>query len=117
MKPEEIDQIKVMEWIQVKYPEIYPLTVHVANERRCSLARGFKLKRMGVKAGFPDIFIAYPVHPYHGLFIELKVGKNKATETQKDMLEQLSAQGYMCALVWGHEAAEKVIESYLEIPA
>ena len=72
-----------------------------------------KLKREGVKAGVPDIFIAEPRKGYHGLFIELKVGHNKPTEHQQHMFNRLEANGYKVA--WSNSLTEvlDLIDNYL----
>jgi hypothetical protein len=73
------------------------------------------LKRQGVKAGVPDICLAYPKGAYHGLYIELKVGKNKPSEEQKQWLRRLKAAGYMTAVCYGFLQAKETIERYLDL--
>lgn len=114
MTPETVEQIKLFDWIR-KQPHIEPFAIHIANERSCSIAQGKILKRMGVKAGVSDIFVAIPVGNYHGLWIELKAGKNKATELQQQFLANMTRQGYLSACVVGYEAAREVIETYLNL--
>lgn len=62
----------------------------------------------GIKRGVPDLFFAVPSGPYHGLFIELKVGRNMPSDAQKDWIARLTARGYYCAIV--REDAVAVIE-------
>ena len=75
------------------------------------------LKRQGVKSGVPDIHLALPKGKYHGLYIELKVGKNKTSKNQDEWLERLSKAGYAVAVCYGFEEAQKVILKYLELKA
>ena len=59
---------------------------HSPNEGQRHPAVGAKLKRHGMKAGFPDVAIYDPFEfaytEWNGLAIELKVGKNKPTQSQ-----------------------------------
>lgn len=112
MKPEEIEQCKLFDWIRTK-PELERAAFHIANERQCSVQRGRILKRMGVRPGVSDIFIGIARGKYHGLFIELKYGSNKPTALQERFMLDMSAQGYYCVWVQGFEAAKMVIENYL----
>lgn len=74
-----------------------------------------KLKQEGVKAGVPDLVLPVSRGGYHGLYIELKVGKNKPTKEQKEWLEALKQEGYYATWCVGSEAAIKIIEEYLQM--
>lgn len=71
------------------------------------------LKRQGVKAGVPDICLPVARNGYHGLYIELKAGKNKATKNQEKWQVFLNDQGYYAVICYGWREAAKVIEEYL----
>lgn len=71
------------------------------------------LKRQGVKAGVPDICLPVERNGYHGLYIELKAGKNKATKSQEKWQKFLNSQGYYAVICYGWHEAAKVIEEYL----
>ena len=73
-------------------------------------------KKQGVKAGVSDICLPYPCVPYHGLFIELKVGKNKPTEKQSQWLAELADAGYKTAVCYGWKSAANTILEYLNDP-
>lgn len=72
-----------------------------------------KLRDEGVRAGVPDMFLPAPVAPWHGLFIELKAGRNKTTEQQTEWLAALRAAGYQTVVSYGWEAAARDILDYL----
>ena len=59
---------------------------------------GAKLKAEGVKAGVADLFLAWPTghtdRNIHGWWIEVKVGKNKLTMSQRKFREEMIAQDY-----------------------
>ena len=78
MKHEEYqEQCAFFEWLKIKYPKAYEVsTASAAGEIRCSIQKGVRLKKMGVKAGWPDIFIAWPTKRYVGFFIEMKSKKD-----------------------------------------
>ena len=113
MQAEQIDHINLRNWFEHKFPDLADDLHHFANERKCSIAEGRILKKMGVKRGVADFFLALPVSGKSGLWIELKVGKNKPTKEQMYFLGRKSNRGYEAVCVWGFEAAREVILSYL----
>ena len=72
-----------------------------------------RLKAEGVKAGVPDIMLPWPAQHYHGLFIEIKVGENKATAEQLYWLAWLNDAGYQAKIAYGWKEAKIIIEEYL----
>jgi hypothetical protein len=72
------------------------------------------LKKEGVTAGIPDMFLAYPRGEYHGLFIEMKFGKNKPTKMQAYYLDRFSKLGYMCIVCYDAEQAINEIMDYVK---
>ena len=44
------------------------------------------LKKEGVKRGVPDICLPVSRGKYHGLYIEMKAGKNKPSKEQKEWI-------------------------------
>lgn len=71
------------------------------------------LKRSGVKAGVPDLFIPLAKSGRFGLFVELKYGKNKQTEKQKEWQERLLLNGYMSVVCYSADEAIKLINDYI----
>lgn len=113
LKPEQITHINIVNWFNEKYPEYADDLHHFANERKCSIQEGVILKRMGVKKGVADFFLALPINKYHGLWMELKTGKNKLSAEQIKFLERKKIRKYMTATVRGLEEAIEIIEIYL----
>ncbi len=111
--PEQVDHINLVNWFSFNHPELAADFHHFANERRTSFMQGKILKRMGVKKGVADFFLALPIGKYYGLWIELKVGDGKLSKEQIKFLERKSARGYAAVSVWGFEAAKRTIETYL----
>lgn len=83
------------------------------NDKHTAMIRRSMLKAEGVKSGTPDICLPVPVGPWHGLYVELKVGKNKPSDEQQWYIAELIKQGYGALWVVGWEAARDVILAYL----
>jgi len=79
---------------------------------------GARLKAEGVRPGAPDLCLAAPRSPYHGLYIEMKAGDNKTNDKQDEFLAYLNGAGYKTAVHWTGKSAIEEIEKYLdsEIP-
>lgn len=105
---EDAEQEAVVEYCDLLHIPI----VHIPNEGKRSLSYAARMKRMGLRSGFPDLLVPLARGGYHGLFIEMKYGKNKTTKEQKEWLERLSAEGYACAVCYNAPEAIKTIESY-----
>lgn len=110
---ERIDHINTVNWFKHHFPELDDDFHHFANERRCTPQEGRMLKRMGVKRGVYDFLLAIPLNGKAGLWIELKVGKNKPTKEQMEFGERKRQRGYDAVVVWGAEGAREAIKAYL----
>jgi len=62
-------------WQQSKYPEL-KLIYHIPNGGSRNTLEAANLKRQGVKAGVPDLCLPVARNGFHGLYIEMKYGKN-----------------------------------------
>lgn len=91
------------------------LFYHVPNGGSRNLIEAVKLKRMGVKAGVPDICIPVARKGHHGLYCELKRrAGGVVSESQAYWLEQLKLQGYYVFVAKGADEAIKCIKNYME---
>lgn len=73
-----------------------------------------RMKAEGVKSGVPDIFLPVARGGYHGLWIELKAGKNTLSAEQQAWRNALTAHGYRVEVVtddWLR--AKAIIEGYV----
>ena len=100
-------------WQQEGRPEL-KLLYHVPNGGKRDAKTGRALKRQGVKAGVPDLCLPVARGGYHGLYIELKAGKNTTSPKQKEWINDLGQQGYYAAACRGWEEAKETIENYLD---
>lgn len=113
---ESEEQRCLFDWATIvagKYPALN-LLFHIPNEGKRSQWTGARMRSEGLKSGVPDLCLPVARSGYHGLYIELKAGKNKPTANQLVWLEALEAQGYKTAVCYGWEAAKTVIEAYLK---
>ena len=111
-------QCGVIRWcktMEVVHPEL-KLIHAIPNGGARNIATGAMLKREGVKAGVPDLFLPVPKNDYHGLYIEMKAGKNKPTQNQCWWAEQLQYQGYRVCLCYSSTLAIRAICDYLRLP-
>lgn len=72
-----------------------------------------RLRDAGQRRGVPDIECWVPRGAYHGLVIELKAEKGRATREQADRLARLSARGYVAIVCHGWVAAGQALCDYL----
>lgn len=125
LKDEARLQVLVSMYITTVYKDT--LWMHPENEGKRTNWECFMLKYGGVKPGMPDIMIFEPKFERHGLdqndqelsvycgcAIELKIGNNKVTPAQIDVLEQLSEKGWTVAVTRTFEETIKVIDEYLK---
>ena len=61
----------------------------------------------------PDVTVAIPRTPYHGLFMEFKTPGGKLSPLQQMMLTELEAQGYAVAVPRSVEEAKQLLLAYL----
>lgn len=114
---EAAEQEKLFRWaafMEGRFP-VLGLLHHIPNGGSRNRLEAANLKRQGVKAGVPDVCLPVPSSGRHGLYIEMKYGKNKPTEKQRAWLTALKNQGYAVAVCYSWEQAQTVICKYLHI--
>lgn len=109
-------QAALVHWFRCKYPEHTHLLFAIPNGERRDKVTAARLKKAGVVAGIPDLMLAIPKPPFHGLFLELKTATGRASRNQKAVAETLRAQNYRVALAYGLDDAIETIQTYLETP-
>lgn len=126
--PEQDIQITFFELLEL-HPNIWRHAFHIPNGGsrgggkvivgkdgrpiKSAVIEGKKFKRMGVKKGVPDIFIALPVNGYHGVFIEMKAPGEKLSPDQESMIINLRCNGYLCLVFCcAFEAIDAVLTLY-----
>ena len=120
---EHNEQVKLFRWAfsnEDIHPELKMMFavpnggVRGGNPRQRTI-NGLRLKQEGVRNGVPDIFLAVPKGIYHGLFIEMKHGKNVMSEDQVKWKDKLLSFGYDFSLCYSYEIAKTRILEYLDL--
>jgi hypothetical protein len=113
---EDFEQELVLRWATGQtdtWPELV-LLYHVANGGKRGKREAAKLKRMGVKAGVPDLCLPVARGGFHGLYVEMKrLDGGRVSTEQTAWLAALHAAGHCVAVAEGHEQAIAVIKDYL----
>jgi hypothetical protein len=113
-------QMECLKWWNYTFnskPKIQILLHHSPNGgyRRGKEAERFK--KMGVRAGFPDLILCMKSadEQYIGLFIELKVPPNTQYPTQYLYQQAVEAQGYKYVIVKSFDQFKEEIIEYLQL--
>lgn len=117
MMSEHEEQKAVIQWCEMQkniYPHVDRIFAIPNGGHRHKAVAG-KMKAEGVKAGVPDLMLPVARGGYHGLFIEMKFGRNKPTESQRDWLDFLATQGYCIATCWDRDDAIETLIDYYEM--
>lgn len=107
-RPEQQMQRQVFAHIRARsYPGVFAF--HVANGVNSSARIGGIMKSMGLVAGVPDICI---IHRATSHFLELKAGRNKPTQRQKDVMDMLQLAGARVAVAYSLDEALYTLECW-----
>ena len=114
---EHHEQRKVFEWARLyesRYPELAIMfAVPNGGDRHPAVAA--KLKAEGVRPGVPDIVLPVPRGGFHGLFIEMKSDKGRASHDQLKYISTLNRNGYYAMVCRGFDEAVEAIRCYLAL--
>lgn len=113
---EHDEQAALFQWAALNegdYPELELLHA-IPNGGKRSKLTAIKLKAEGVKAGVADVFLPVSRGGMHGLYIEMKYGRNRLTQEQARFLSAVTLQGYLTAVCYNWQEAAAVITGYLE---
>lgn len=111
---EKETHLRVMEWVRL-HPSISPYVIHIPNESPRHPRYGALLKRMGMRKGVADLFIALPLNGYGGAWIELKTLKGKTTASQNCFLRDMKKAGYFVAVTRGIDETIETIKEYCKL--
>lgn len=115
---EDAEQCEVIAWASENIDRLPGLVAlfHIANGGYRDKRTANRLRALGVKKGVPDLFLATARGEYGGLFIEMKVGRNKATPEQRAWISALNQLGYLALVCTGADETIATIERYLALP-
>lgn len=103
------EQVAVVEYCDLKDIAV----IHIPNEGKRSEVEGSRLKRAGLRPGFPDLLIPMARGPYHSLFIEMKFDKGEVDEKQARWLWRLRDEGMAAWVCYGAKNAIACIDWYM----
>jgi hypothetical protein len=108
-------QRALFEWIRTKQTQDkrYAKIFAIPNGGKRDKMTAINLKREGVLSGVWDIFIPIPCNGLCGLWLEMKAGKNKLTQNQKNFREGLTSY-YKFEVCYSWIEAKEVIETWLK---
>lgn len=109
-KSEANEQIAVIDYCELRN---YPIFA-IPNGGSRNQLEAANLKRQGVKSGVPDLCVPVAKHNYHGMYIEMKVGRNKPTDNQIKWLRMLKENGYFVCVCYGFDEAVKALDWYFK---
>lgn len=112
---EHEEQVTLFAWAKAMEPRLPALELlfAVPNGGARHIATAIKMRQEGLRAGVPDVWLPIPRAEWHGLIIEMKVGRNRPTQEQWWWLENLMKHGYCTDVCYGWLAAARRIVTYL----
>jgi len=116
---EDAEQKALIQWAnktKQNINEIGRYLFAIPNGGKRDKREAVRLKAQGVKAGVSDLFYPVARGGYFGLWIEMKVGRNKPTEKQKVWLRDMDEQGFLTAVCYNWLEARDIIKNYLLEP-
>jgi len=114
---EHREQVAYMRWLALQHPRVFAVTTAVPLGGLRGKVTGRRLKTEGVKAGYPDILIDFPLDGWHGLRIEMKrqgATASAVTPSQRVWLKRLTEQGYAVGWAAGFALAMELTTLYIK---
>jgi len=114
---EYLDQKALFTWAalipELKWMHSIPNGAVLAGDKQKRAIQMRTLKATGLKPGVWDVFLPLPRNGYHGLYIEMKAGKNKLSDNQEDFGQEVHENGYLTHVCYGWDEAKRVISDYI----
>lgn len=102
-----------VKWFDLAHPELRLLLHHSPNGGARTAYEGKAFKRMGTRAGFPDLVLLLPRggHPY--LCVEMKSDKGRQSDTQKEYQRAVEQAGALYVICKSFDEFKTIIDNYL----
>ena len=110
---EEELQMACVKWFELQYHEYAKLLHHSPNGGKRNAREAARFKKMGTRAGFPDLVLLLPRRNRHFLCIEMKAGKGRSTENQIEYGKLVEANGGEYHVCRSLEEFMEIINEYL----
>lgn len=110
---EEKLQESCVRWFDLAHPEYRLLLHHSPNGGVRTTYEGAAFKRMGTRAGFPDLVLLVPRGGCPFLCIEMKQGRGRQTESQQEYQRAVESAGAKYVVCRSFDEFKENIENYL----
>lgn len=111
---EEKLQAACVRWFDLQFPTQAFLLHHSPNGGARTPYEGAAFKRMGTRAGFPDLILLVPRGGCPFLCIEMKSDKGRQRETQRLYQRMVEGVGARYEVVRSFDEFKTLIENYLQ---
>lgn len=111
--PESELQRLCVKWYDLQYPQYKLLLWATPNGARRSAIQANIAKLEGMRSGIADLFLAKTTKSSHGLFIEMKYGKGKQSETQIAFQIAVESQGYTYKVIRDFDSFKTLVSDYI----
>ncbi|EOV1641437.1 VRR-NUC domain-containing protein [Yersinia enterocolitica] len=86
--------------------------IHIPNEGKRGPKAARDAKRLGLRKGVPDLFLALPRGGYAGLWIEMKARHGKLSLQQSKWLQRLDNAGYYTICCFSFDQGVESVVNY-----
>lgn len=108
---EHVEQVKFVQRVRHLLKDV--LIFAVPNGAYVEPNQRVYLVKEGLLKGVPDLMVAEPIAPHHGLFIEMKTREGTISKEQKAVARRLRKKNYHCAVARSCDEAWLIINDYL----
>lgn len=113
---EENLQMRCVAWFHARWPKMAALLHHSPNGGKRNLREAARFKRMGVRAGYPDLTLHVARGRWHGLFVEMKTDRGRLSPEQEEQRTALVAEGYRYEVARSEAGFLELMDEYLSLP-
>ena len=113
MKHQESDlQQACVKWFKLQYPNLIIFSIPNGGSRNAIEAARLKIE--GVLAGVADLMILKSNLKYYGLFIEMKIGKGRQSESQISFEMYCIHHNYRYTVARSIDEFIRIVENYFK---
>lgn len=128
--PEREVQVSLLQWLGLYNPLARKCIIKIDNEgkRKTIISNGKSIPvgdilavKMGLHVGASDLFLAYPVAPYPGLWLEIKPPLFKVNKSNREHFEKqmefiilMRDRGYYADMGIGIDQCMEIMKTYLK---
>lgn len=105
-------QIHCVRWFRLEHPDLVIFSIPNGGKRSAITAKIMKAE--GQMSGVADLFVMCSKKNYHGLWIEMKVGSGKQSDTQKYFQQRAIDFGYKYDIARSFDEFVKITTDYLK---